>query len=121
MMIKIDITKLTEEDAKIVAPCIKKDGSLYASKPTKADGWSKYVWRMLVFSLSEDPKHHCVPMTADNGIHDEYRKSMSFEDRWAKVREDVKELDAVVDRVMKVVPVKEWHGILRWGRSIGSF
>ena len=120
MMTKIDITKLTEEDAKIVAPCVKKDGSLYKSKPTKADAWSKYVWRMLVFSLSTVPQHQCMPVTADDDIHRAYH-GIDRNERWDKVRKDIKELDEVVDRVMKVVPKTEWHGVLRWGRALGAF
>lgn len=43
-----------------------RDGELRASKPK--DGNAAYVWRMVGFALSSDPRMHCMPTTADFGV-----------------------------------------------------
>lgn len=43
-----------------------KAGELRASKPK--DGNATYVWRMVAFSVSDKPRHHCMPVTADFGV-----------------------------------------------------
>ena len=109
-MPRIDRSRLPQHDA-IVAAITKRDGSLRASKPMKATGDAKYVWRMVAFSISPVTKHQCIPTTADFDIEiDDYRARM---DR-------VKSLDKVVDAILATVPKTEWHGVQRWARAFGA-
>jgi|GEM_PF-4563203 len=43
-----------------------KNGELRSTKPK--DGNAAYVWRMVAFSLSTNPRHRCMPVTADFGV-----------------------------------------------------
>jgi len=58
---------MSEHNVATYLPMITKDGKLRASKPK--DGNAAYIWRMVAFSVSTNPKHHCMPMTADFGVH----------------------------------------------------
>lgn len=64
-MLNINPANLSET-AKFYLAAITNKGKLRASKPK--DGVAAYVWRMVAFSLSTNPQHHCMPMTADFGI-----------------------------------------------------
>ncbi len=61
----IDATKLSQT-AKFYFDAITIKGRLCSSKPK--DGAAAYVWRHVAFSLSTNPQHHCMPVTADFGI-----------------------------------------------------
>lgn len=49
-----------------IVPLIERNGQLRKTKP--ADGNAAYVWRMAAFSLSDNPRHHAMPVTADFGV-----------------------------------------------------
>lgn len=68
------------------------------------------VWRHVVFSVSRNPKHQCIPCTDDLYLpienHDERRA-------------EAKRLIALADVVISAIPKTEWHGVQRWGRALG--
>jgi hypothetical protein len=109
-------TTLSEREQKILDIVVKKDGTIRASKPTKTkkiepDLWGEaaYVWRMVVFQVSRNPVHQCMPVCADFDIR------LKFDER----RKVTRVLDSLVDKIVDLVPVTQWHGILRWGRALG--
>ena len=53
-------------EARALLTRITINGKLRKSPPV--DGVAKYVWRMVSFSLSSDPRLWCMPTTADFGI-----------------------------------------------------
>jgi hypothetical protein len=57
------ILTATSPAAQDMLPLITNKGVIRRSKPK--DGNAAYVWRMVAFSVSTDPKQHCMPMTAD--------------------------------------------------------
>lgn len=123
MTAKIDLDKLnelraslSEREQKILDVVVKKDGTIRASKPTLTKklnpslwGEAAYVWRMVVFQVSRNPVHQCMPVTADWDIH------LTTDER----RKVTRVLDSLVDKIVNTVPVTQWHGILRWGRALG--
>ena len=111
-IINLDDAVLDDDERKLAQEIIKKDGRLYASKPKKASAAGKYVWRMLVFSVSPKPQHHCMPVTADWDLMDEFRD-------WDERRTETKRLDDIVKRLGDTVPPLQHYGAMRWGRALG--
>ena len=111
----IDISKLNEGDAALVAPCLLKSGKIRRSKPQNAPAKSKYIWRHLVFNVSPIGRHQCMPMTDIFDIGEDGNGGWSY----PRAREEAKELDKVVDRAINLVPAMERHGIIRWGVALG--
>jgi hypothetical protein len=62
-----------------------------------------YVWRMVMFQISNKGVHHCMPVIAGFLIP----------------REVAKDLDQTVDYIVNQFPKEEWGGIIRWGRAMG--
>jgi hypothetical protein len=77
--------------------------------PNKTQGEAAYVWRMVAFAISPKQQHQCMPMTAD----------FDLPQMGDAARQRAKELDAIADRIIAVVPKNQWHGVLRWGRALG--
>ena len=107
---------LNEIDRKeIISILIKKNGKVRVSKP-KVDeskpntGRCAYVWRMVMFQISTNRKHHCMPVCADFDLCPE---------DWKERKELMKELDVIVNEVVDNAPKSEWHGIHRWGKALG--
>ncbi len=103
------------ESARTYADLITVKGTLRASKPTvKRDseitGSAAYVWRMVAFQVSPNPKHQCMPVCATFDLMGEYehRKYLA------------EELDLIVKEIVDAVPPQEWHGIIRWGQAFGQ-
>ena len=128
------IADLTEDERKIVEKILRPDGRLRASKPSvpkkveikRPDrrwptyeligeeairaGEAAYVWRMVAFQISPEPKHQHMPIMADgdlNGIGDEKQPRQE-------------ELDDLVKRIVDSVPATQWHGVTRWGQAMGQ-
>lgn len=95
-----------------------REGELRRSKPK--DGTAAYVWRMVGFQISSDPRMQCMPVTADWGVEIpadfQPGEEFDFRRRGAYCRE---RLDPVVNAIVDLVPKSEWHGIRRWGRALG--
>ena len=103
---------LTDEERVIATQVVKRNGVMYSSKPKKASGDAKYVWRMLAFFVSQNPQHQCIPVTADWDLDID-----SYDERRARA----KELDTLVEKLENTIPIWERHGVLRWGRALGRF
>jgi hypothetical protein len=90
-------------------------GVLRSSKPKK-DGEAAYVWRMVAFQVSSKPQHHCMPCTADFDLPQEYWEKGAYEKRHNRIRE----LDAIANQIVDLIPKSQWHGIHRWGNVFGQ-
>lgn len=80
------------------------------------DGKAAYVWRMVVFQVSQKRGHQCFPTTADFDLpvkDDNGKWSSSLARRMAR------ELDRLVDAIVHCIPKSQWHGVHRWGRAFG--
>lgn len=105
----------------IVATSGKNKGRLRASKPNvdfndPDTGRTAYIWRMVAFHVSPIPQHHCIPCTAD---FDLVIEGDDVFDRHNKRVAETKRLDALVDQVVDTIPMRQWHGVIRWGRALG--
>lgn len=79
----------------------------YASPEDRMKGHAGYVWRMVAFMISPKSEHHCMPVTVDLYL--------------GHVKAESKVLDKLTDKIIDAVPIREWHGIVRWGKAIGTF
>jgi hypothetical protein len=112
---------LTGEDTRRFLMAIRnpKTLELRASKPGPNVGpiWNldpgevMYVWRMVAFAISTNPKHHCLPMCADFDV-----RIADYRERLARTRE----LDLIADAIVDTVPPSLWHGVARWSRAFGG-
>ena len=128
-MPQIDIDRiadLTSQERQIVEH-ITTRGHLRASKPpmdyhvetgeygwkvkvaSELTGYSAYVWRMVAFFASPNPRHHCMPCTADFDIPG----------KWSEKQPIVKALDNLVSRIVDTIPARQQHGVVRWGEALG--
>lgn len=113
----IDFSKLSGESLYMASQVFKKDGSFYASKPKKASGDGKYVWRMLAFFISSNPMHQCMPVCASFDL-ETYGDDGKWSSRLAQVRE--KELQAVIDEILNQIPLRNQAGTRRWLKAFGG-
>ena len=107
--IDLDLVDLTPTERTLAQEIFKANGTLYASKPGKASGEGKYLWRMVAFGVSPHAKHHCLPVTAYFDLGGEY----------SEVMDRSKELDDLATKLEQAVPVLERHGTMQWGRVLG--
>lgn len=84
-------------------------GYTYRHLTPEAQGDAAYVWRMVAFMVSQNRQHQCMPVTAEFDLGGTYTERMSR----------AKTLDALVDKIVKIVPMRECHGALRWGKALG--
>jgi len=113
---KIDFSKLSPETLSIAEKIFKKDGTLYSSKPTKANGDQKYVWRQVAFFISKKPQHQCMPVTASFDL-ETYDDNGKWSSHLAHIRE--KELNTPIKEILDAIPVFQQAGLLRWARAFG--
>ena len=106
----LDTTTMDTDAARFVGEITTRKGALLTRRPMRASGDAQYVWRMVAFVVSPRPEHHCMPMMADCYIDGDYA---------TRKRRRV-ELDEIVDRIVDVVPVHDWHGTQRWARVWGQ-
>lgn len=127
-MPKVDWMKLeslSEDEIQIVQGLIKKDDSIRASKPAirvdavvpghfgfkvnlnnQQDAEVAYVWRMVVFMVSPQHQHQCMPVMAVYDLPDgEHNPRLNF-------------LDKLIDKVVDAVDKTEWHGVNRWAKVL---
>lgn len=106
---------------------VARDGKrqLRSSKP-KGDGRAAYVWRMVAFDCSTNRQHHCMPITADFDLFEYYPKAVDptaegYQSKYDHdaIRAEAKRLDAIADRICKLVPLSQRHGLKAWGRAFG--
>ena len=96
----------------LIKETVKNDGELRSSKPRKGTGRGQFLWRQLVFGLSTNPRHHCIPTTDQFDLMNELKD-------WDKVRAESKVLSDLAVRVEALVPIEQRHGTLKWGRALG--
>jgi hypothetical protein len=82
----------------------------YRYEPDAVQGQVAYVWRMVAFAISPNPKHQCMPICADFDLGGD------FESRGAQR----KALELIEDEIVKSVPRSQWHGVIRWGQAFGQ-
>lgn len=123
----INIEMLNGEAKEIAMKIVGKDRRLRATKP-KGDGSAVYVWRMVSFMISTNPRMWCMPCTHDFQLMDEaplvphpyaeksevFKGRMTCDMNW--VRSRTKELDLLVDEICNIVPKSEWYGLKRWAK-----
>jgi hypothetical protein len=102
---------LSADDFALVQAIVKRDGTLRASKPEKACGEAKYLWRMVAFAISPEPRHHCMPMMAFCDLPGRYG---SDEYRAAEAR-----CSAIEKVVVAATPKSQQHGVQRWASAFG--
>jgi hypothetical protein len=83
----------------------------YANKQDAETGIAAYVWRMVVFQVSQNPQHQCMPCTADFDLPGHYGDPVN---KLAQQR-----ADAIVDAIVNSIPVHQWAGVQRWGQAFG--
>ena len=115
---EIDLSKaqLDEWELGIAKGILKRDGTLYKSRPKNAPGETQYVWRMVAFFISPEARHQCIPASAEFYLPDQFWYG---EKAWDQRRELVAKLTRIVDAIVDVVPVEQRHGVMAWGRAFG--
>ncbi len=121
MLPTIDKTRFSGQDAQIIDLITSKGGRLRRSKPAKPvvvgtrtvkivdlhiqvyvyeenAAMAAYVWRVLVFFLSTDSAHQCLPVLADSYIDKDQRARA----------------DQLVNAIMDGISTSEWNGVNRW-------
>ena len=104
--------ELSDSDKLLVGEIVKKDMTLYATKPKKASADGKFLWRYAAFFVSPKPAHQCMPVTAVFDLMDKYEDG-------DKRREVEQRLLKLADTITRTVPIHEQHGTIRWGRALG--
>jgi len=119
--INIEALNLNHEDMAIVKLIVKSNGSIRSTKPHINDnnpitGKAAYIWRMIAFSVSKNPVHHCMPITATFDL-----PAFGNDNKWssALASKMAKELKHIENEILGQIPKIEWYGITRWGRSLG--
>lgn len=75
---KVDLTKIHSQGAKeVIFSIAKRNGDLYMTKPSKANGKEKYIWRMVALLCSPKRQHQCFPVTASFDLQD-YFKGLGY-------------------------------------------
>lgn len=113
---KINMSLFSDETLSILNQIFKNDGSLYKSKPKKASGDAKYVWRMLAFYMSKNRQHQCMPVTADFDL-----ETYDENGKWSAnlAHKKAKDLDEIVDSVLKTIKSSDLPGLNRWKKAFG--
>lgn len=82
----------------------------YATDEDRTQAYAAFIWRHVVFAISPVHQHQCMPVT-DSFLIDE--------PDYAESRKIERALMDIADKVVKLVPVTEQHGTMRWGRALG--
>lgn len=114
---RIDLDKANlATDGRSIAEGILLNGELRKSRPRKASGETQYVWRIVAFSLSENPKYWCLPVGAEMYLGpDCFGSSEASSKRFALVPI----LDKIARAIVDTVPVLEQPGTRRWAQAWG--
>lgn len=109
----IDFTNLSPEALNIAKHITKKDGTIYRSKPKKEgiSGDCQYVWRHLVFHVSQNRQHQCMPVTADFDL-----ETYNDEGKWCSrlAMKRGKELEPIIREILQNIPLYKQSGTMRW-------
>ena len=111
MKINFEKLNLPEEKLTLINEIVKNNGEIYLTKPKKASGEAKYIWRNVMFYISPNRVHHCIPVMSEFDLPLEYFGSA---ENHSRRREKIEELDQIVDEVVNTFPKSEWLGVKRW-------
>ena len=110
----IDISVIPTEHADIISLVFKNTKGIYRvrgaapkykwGKEVTSNKKAYYIWRMVMFQVSNKSVHHCMPVIAG----------------FILPREVTKQLDVVVDSIVNQFPKEQWGGIIKWGRAMGA-
>lgn len=110
------------DEEKFIFESLKgRGGRLRTTKPQidKSDaktGDAAYVWRWVAFQISAKPAHHCMPVMAEFDLVFDMADPLRHEKR----RKRGDELTELANRIVNAcVPLRNQHGIMRWGRALG--
>lgn len=122
-MPKIDFFAITDlATLKAARNISKADGTIYSTKPKKASGVEKYIWRNVVFQVSSVSAHQCLPVCAEFDLGEDYWKMSDGTNRSSSSKKLIREAyDKIVDNILNTIPKSQWAGIIRWGHALGSF
>lgn len=124
--------KLSNEDYDVAMRIVKKDNSVRASSPlrdrnhvSEAEGVAHMAWRHVVFMVSRNPQHQCMPVCDNLYLPDipEYHGWDTPEDvkqrNWAYRKELEKRAEHIADVVVNAIDPRQWAGVQRWGQAFG--
>ena len=115
-MIDLEAAGLDGTELSLAKEILKPDGRLFASKPNKASGDVQYLWRMVAFGISPNPKHQCLPIMAEFDLD----IAMGGYDYY-EVRKRTTVLDNLALRIERSLPLEDRHGTMTWARVLGAF
>lgn len=100
-MPKVDFEKITSKAAsEIIRSIVKNDGTLYTSKPSKANGKEKYIWRMVALMVSPKRAHQSMPVTATFDLQDYFESlGANSSESYDLAKEYVKESKGIVAEI----------------------
>lgn len=103
-----------------IVKIIIKDNKIRKTKPKVNDpitGKAAYVWRMVVFYVSPNSRHHCIPVAADFDL-----PAFDENGKWRAniAQEMAKELDVLVDKIVDLVPSEQRYGLNAWTKAFGK-
>ena len=124
MQLDFSSLNLDGAEAVLAAEIVKRDGSLYKSRPKNASGEAQYLWRMVAFALGTGSVN-CMPVCADFYLPEEvqssYRDPEEVRDRKHAAKDAMmKWLDDLAERLIRTVPVTQQPGTMRWARAFGA-
>jgi hypothetical protein len=120
-----------------------RNDKIRSTKPK--DGRSAYVWRLVMFMMSRNPAHQCMPVMLEFYLEESHyahrtetyqprletehdRQTVAEWDEQTRKRMNKgarrraymeQELKPLVDRIVDSVHPSELHGVRRWGRALG--
>lgn len=108
-------------------------GRLREAKPFKTvktfeQGCINYVWRMLCFDIVGSGKHACMPVCADFDLWDALEArdgsrprhgNPGYDDWRQSVKNLTDEMNSLIKRAERSIPLERQKGIVRWGRALG--
>lgn len=136
-MPKIDFNKITSEKALEVAKAIcKKDGTLYSTKPKKANGLEQYMWRIVAFTISPVAAHQCIPVMCDFDLYNWMEENLPDVVKYdRKIHKNISEINTaykkvndpefkqwlkdIENQIINTVPKEMWYGTKRWAKAFG--
>ena len=127
---------LTQEQVEEIKRLVQPKGRIRKTAPKVSDdlsGCAKYVWRMVMFTVSENPQHWCMPVCAEFSIPKHLLEQPSSPKadihseeymQWLRASRErrkqfIKELDAIVEEIVASVPRELHHGTKRWAGAFG--
>lgn len=116
--IYIENLDLKEEQKDLARRIVKNDGSIRATAP-KNDPFAKCLWRYVMFYISPNPQHHCMPVTADLGIPRDAVQEYEGRYDFMKVNDYLQKFQKPIENeIINQVPKEQWHGVKRWANAL---